>query len=72
MTKLPTMPKALEDADCDTASGGASTVLMGITRIVVSKPLEDTQLTEFGQCACKAAKESVTPQGPVFPGAWET
>lgn len=72
MSNFPKSPDVLQDADLDAASGGASVMLMGINRIVVTKPVETGQTGAFGRCACSAAKEAAAQKGSSVPGAWQT
>lgn len=59
-----TIPMQLDDADCDTIVGGATPLMMGMSRIVVSKPIVAAMLTEFGEHASGAAKLQATAVGP--------
>lgn len=59
-----TLPMQLDDADCDAIVGGATPLMMGMSRIVVSKPIEAAMVPEFGACACGSAKLQATAVGP--------
>lgn len=64
MMKDQTFPMQLDDADCDAIVGGATPLMMGMSRIVVSKSIEPAMVSEFGACACGAAKMQATAVGP--------
>lgn len=64
MMKDQTLPMQLDDADCDAIVGGATPLMMGMSRIVVSKSIEPAMVPKFSACACGAAKMRAIAVGP--------
>ena len=71
MKREETAPAHLNDSDCDATTGGATPLVMGINRIVVTKPPETGESDESGKCFCDPGYGSATASGPVYPARWE-
>lgn len=66
-----TEPARLDDSDCDAASGGATPLMMGINRVVVTKSVEPGEVDEPGKGFCHPGYGSAAASDQVYPAAWE-